>query len=111
MKKEWPISEAMEVAESFIEGLRDSCERIYIVGSVRRSKPIVHDVELLFIPRIVERDDPADMFNRLSVSLADERIAEMEKDDILEKRPAIDDASNQNRKPRRGRSHQTRQFL
>lgn len=42
--------EALELAEKFLLLLRPVCKRIEIVGSVKREKTEVHDIELLLIP-------------------------------------------------------------
>jgi DNA polymerase (family 10) len=49
------INEAMATAEATVAVLKDSCVRIEIVGSLRRKKLHVHDVDLVVIPRYVER--------------------------------------------------------
>jgi len=44
------IEVAQEVAEKFVESISDIVTRIEIVGSIRRKKPMVHDIDLLVIP-------------------------------------------------------------
>lgn len=55
------LAQAREIAE----GLRDLCapaaERIEIAGSIRREKPVVKDIELVAIPRFVERQGAGQM--------------------------------------------------
>lgn len=48
----FPRAIAQAVAEELIAALAPACERIQYAGSLRREKPTVGDVELLFIPRI-----------------------------------------------------------
>lgn len=60
----------MEVAESLVELLSPVCERIEIAGSLRRRKAMVGDVEILYVTKLEER--PEGLFDRVSVSLADE---------------------------------------
>lgn len=50
-KTEIPLAVGKETAAALIESLKDVCERIEVVGSVRRGEPIVHDVELLLEPK------------------------------------------------------------
>jgi DNA polymerase/3'-5' exonuclease PolX len=50
-----PRAEALRVAESLRATLYGACDRIEIAGSIRREKPQVHDIEIVVMPRIVER--------------------------------------------------------
>lgn len=50
-KTRWPHAEALEIAEEIKEALAHHCERIEIAGSIRRKKPEVGDIELLFVPK------------------------------------------------------------
>ena len=44
--------DALLLANTYLECLRPACERIEVVGSVKRAdKPDVHDIELLLIPK------------------------------------------------------------
>ena len=43
---------AKQAARYLVQALQPACDRIEIVGSVRREKPIVKDLELLVIPTI-----------------------------------------------------------
>lgn len=65
--------DALPVAERVVEWLRPGCERIEIAGSLRRGRPIVHDIELVAIAQVVDRPDG--MFNTARVDVLDERIA------------------------------------
>lgn len=85
-KKRWPHAEAMVIAEEIVERLKPKCERIEIAGSLRRQKPTVGDVEILFIPRMGLR--AVDMFDSVKLSLADEEISAMLGDGTLSKRPS-----------------------
>lgn len=46
---------AEEVAIEICDKLSPFCERISIAGSLRRQKPFVGDIELLFIPKLVQK--------------------------------------------------------
>lgn len=46
-----PVDEAIRIAGAFMDELADVCERMMIVGSARRRKPKVGDVEIAVIPR------------------------------------------------------------
>lgn len=71
--------EAAEPLSRKIEGaLHDVCEQIAVVGSVRRKKPEVGDIELLCVPRLDE--PPKDLFGRDAgppASLLDQRIEQL----------------------------------
>lgn len=50
-KKEIKLEVAKELAEKICNELKLWCEVIEIAGSIRRDKPIVHDVDLIGIPK------------------------------------------------------------
>ena len=50
-KIELPLAQAKEIAEQYRYALQPSCERVEIVGSVRREKEIVGDIEILCVPK------------------------------------------------------------
>lgn len=47
------LSTARAIAERLVSTLRPSCERIEIAGSVRRGVPLVSDIEIVAMPRLV----------------------------------------------------------
>jgi DNA polymerase/3'-5' exonuclease PolX len=53
----FPHAFAQEIAEDFISQISASCERIQIVGSLRRLKLGVNDIDILVIPRLLQLDD------------------------------------------------------
>ena len=48
---EWPYQVAMPVAENVVALLGPYCERIEIAGSLRRKRPVVHDIDIVAQPR------------------------------------------------------------
>lgn len=50
--RKWPRGLGRAVALELIERLEPYCQRIEVAGSIRRGKPMVGDVELLFVPKI-----------------------------------------------------------
>ncbi len=60
------IDVAARVAEVLKAELAPACQRIEIAGSVRRRKPIVHDIELVLISHTVSRSEPVDLFQTRS---------------------------------------------
>lgn len=57
MKSAFPHAEALAVAEELKTVLSGYCERIEICGSLRRRKPIVHDIEILYAPKTIKVPD------------------------------------------------------
>ncbi|MEM1207735.1 MAG: hypothetical protein AAGI54_00580 [Planctomycetota bacterium] len=55
-----PLPVASRLAERVIDELRSSCERIEVAGSIRRHKPIVHDIDLVAIPKLGDGLFPGD---------------------------------------------------
>lgn len=87
MKYKVPIEVALPVANELKERLSACCERIEIVGSIRRRKPEVGDIELLFIPKW--HKIPVSLFgDEVSLSVANSAIDTMLLSGILEKRPS-----------------------
>lgn len=57
-----PLDRAQAVADKWIELLTPFCDRIAIAGSIRRRKPFVKDVEIIYIPQMVEASPPGSLF-------------------------------------------------
>lgn len=85
-KRRWPREVALEVARELCDRLKPHCEKLIVAGSLRRRKPDVGDVEILYVPRLEERQ--ADLLSTEMVSLADEEITRMMADGTLTKRPS-----------------------
>jgi DNA polymerase/3'-5' exonuclease PolX len=85
-KPRWPHADGLTIAGEIYAALEPVCERIIVAGSLRRRKPTVGDVEILYIGRTETRPDPDDMFATITVNLADEVIAELERTGRLERR-------------------------
>ena len=68
-KPRFPADEAKAVAAEIMRWLDPACERLVIAGSLRREKPIVGDVEILYNPKTEVRANPEDMFNALTINL------------------------------------------
>lgn len=65
------------------------CERIEVVGSLRRRRPTVGDIELLYIPRFgPQARGPGDLYpdEQTRCNLADTAIADLERRRILGRR-------------------------
>lgn len=87
MKTKVPLFDALSVATDLAANLLPFVERICIAGSIRRMKPMVSDIELLYISRFEER--PFDLLSTHQVSLADERISKWLKSGVIAKRTSV----------------------
>ena len=47
------LEEAQEFANQIVALISPFCDRITIAGSIRRKKPIVHDIDIVLIPRVL----------------------------------------------------------
>ena len=84
-KQKWPRAEVLAVAEELQALFAPACERIAIVGSVRRGLDFCSDVELLFVSRLSERPDG--LFDSRIVNVAAEVCDKLLADGVLAKRP------------------------
>jgi DNA polymerase/3'-5' exonuclease PolX len=75
MKKTYPYAEALAVAAQIVGELQASCDRIHIAGSLRREKPQVGDIEILYVPKQISAED--DMFAPSKVSAVDAILEKM----------------------------------
>jgi DNA polymerase (family 10) len=48
------LGAAQQTAEKLVSALRPFCQAVEIAGSIRRQRPIVHDIDLVAIPRDFE---------------------------------------------------------
>lgn len=83
----YPFATALAVAEELQAMLAPACERIAIVGSLRRGKAEVGDLELLFIPRLSQRPDG--LFDSQIVNVASEVIETWLTAGTITKRPNV----------------------
>lgn len=72
-KLRFPLDVAFRVAKRISAALAPACEWVCIAGSVRREKPTVGDIEVLYIPRF--RNVVVDLWGQTeSVSLVDDLL-------------------------------------
>lgn len=86
-KKKYPYAEAMEVASEIQHFLTPHCDQLLIAGSLRRGKAEVGDIEILYIPRLV--DKPDGLFDTKKFDMADGQITCWLADGSITKRPNI----------------------
>lgn len=87
MKQRFDRATALPVARELCRALEPVTTRLIVAGSLRRRKPTVGDVEILFIPRTERR--PVDLIHSEDFDLASERIDELLSGGILEMRPNV----------------------
>lgn len=86
-----PAKIALEVARQFVRFLKPRCERIIVAGSLRRRKPFVRDVEILYIGRRELVPDKGDLFGaQTSVDATERAIAVLLELGLIAKRPKSD---------------------
>lgn len=88
-KTKHPRAKALEVARELTAALRDLCEpdRFIFAGSLRRLKPEVGDIEMVYVPRIELRADPDDLLgNQIPTNLFDLCLDEWLRDGVITKR-------------------------
>jgi len=85
-EKRYPYVQAYTIAKEIYLRLRPGCRRIVIAGSLRRRKPDVGDIEILYIPVVQWAPDPEDLFAIEKVNCAEVRIRSMVACGMLERR-------------------------
>lgn len=85
-KQKWPAADAQRVADELIEALKPVTLCAIVAGSLRRRKPMVGDVEILYIPKFDTAKLPGEMFPQAEQNLADLTIDTLLLSGVLEKR-------------------------
>jgi len=86
VKARFPNAVGLAVARELCGALNPACERLIVAGSLRRRKPAIGDVEILYLSKTGFGKDPADLFAAIQISLADQAIAALERSGVLERR-------------------------
>lgn len=73
----FPYRQAIKVAEELLEHLKPSCERIEIVGSLRRRKSHVNDVDVIAIPSFSMSEAETLFGDPVQQNLLDIRISDL----------------------------------
>lgn len=79
----------MIVAAEICAAMKPACKQLVVAGSLRRRKAMIGDVEILYVGQFETRQHPEDMFASVTVNLADEAIAALEKSGVLERRKNV----------------------
>ena len=85
-KQKFPINQAEAVGFSLMAQLRPFSSRLQMAGSIRRRKPLVSDIEILYVPKVEKRPSPEDFLATINCDLIAEDIGRMLKLGIIEKR-------------------------
>jgi DNA polymerase/3'-5' exonuclease PolX len=72
----FPESFARDVAELFLNDIRDVCERVEIVGSLRRHKTGVNDIDLIAIPKFQQEQDETLFGEPVQTNLLDQHLSQ-----------------------------------
>ena len=90
-KTKFPLKLAAALAEKIVDALKPACDRILIAGSVRRKRPLVGDIEIVFIPKLALVTDPSDLFKekKIQVNAVDLVLAKLIEDGSLAKRKSV----------------------
>ena len=67
---------ARDIAEKFVYDIKDACEQIEIVGSLRRYKPVVGDIDIICIPRFIQEEDETLFGEPVQTNLLDRRLSQ-----------------------------------
>lgn len=86
IKPRFPAAIGHRVAAELGALLIPASIQIEVAGSLRRCRPTIGDLEILYIPRTELRADPDDMFAMRNANLVDDAIAQLDRDGILERR-------------------------
>jgi DNA polymerase/3'-5' exonuclease PolX len=85
-KQRWAAAIARKVGEELVAELTPRCQQVRIAGSLRRGKPDVGDIEILYVPRSGQVHKPGELFAQPG-SLADELTDRWVDAGVLIKRP------------------------
>jgi DNA polymerase/3'-5' exonuclease PolX len=85
-KQKYPRALALEVTREILEGIGEACARVIVAGSLRRRKPEVGDIEILYIPLTELRAVRGDMFAMARVDLVDAAVKRLMEEGTLELR-------------------------
>lgn len=83
-KPKFPRAAALSVARELCILLRPACDQIIVAGSLRRMKPEVGDVEILFIPK--EYTEPDGLFDQVKRFRSDQILETCLQNGLLAKR-------------------------
>ena len=84
------LSYALEKAEEILATLQPHCLKIQIAGSIRRKKPMVGDIEILYIPKPGTLHLPGDLMPTEVEDLCEEALKTLIESQTLSLRKKVD---------------------
>ncbi|MGD1045371.1 MAG: hypothetical protein ABR936_08610 [Bacteroidota bacterium] len=72
----FPESFARGVAEGIINDIKNDCEQVEIVGSLRRFEPVVSDIDIICIPKFIQEEDETLFGEPVQTNLLDRRLSQ-----------------------------------
>lgn len=85
--KKWRREDVYPIAKELCDALKPLCERLIVAGSFRRKRPLMKDLEILFVPKLAEERDG--LFETKKVSLVDKLLEEWLRSGVLRKRENV----------------------
>ncbi len=77
-KEKVPLADARNTAAALLRHLRKFCVRCKVAGSVRRKKPEVSDIEIVYVPKEERKEISDQLFpHSQTVNLMDEEISKL----------------------------------
>lgn len=71
MKSPLPLARAAAWADAFVGRIADACTDVLVCGSIRRRKPEVGDIEIVYAPLVTPVEVPGDLFGGAKIELRD----------------------------------------
>jgi len=72
----FPDSFARDIAEALVNDIKDTCEQIEIVGSLRRQKYAVNDIDIIAIPKFIQEEDETLFGEPVQTNLLERRLSQ-----------------------------------
>jgi len=72
----FPESFARGVAEGIINDIKNDCEQVEIVGSLRRFEPVVSDIDIICIPKFIQEEDETLFGEPVQTNLLERRLSQ-----------------------------------
>lgn len=85
----YPLATAEAVAADLVARLTPHCERIIVAGSIRRRRPMVGDVEIVYVPKFGTARLPGDLFSQAGVELVAHALNGMRIDGTIVQRLSV----------------------
>lgn len=85
-KPKFPAADALVVAKILCDALKPVTEKLIVAGSLRRRKPLVGDVEILYIPKLVRVQDGLFAEDTRETNETDRVLRQLLQDGVIYKR-------------------------